>query len=127
MTERPPETAERRETVPGDGSASASSRQASEAEPAVQAWVWLFPMALLVLAIVSVPLMVLEPQGLPRFRALESELREIQHDNTGLAHEVRRLDAEVRQLRADPAAMERIARDELGMVREGELVFQFPE
>lgn len=92
-----------------------------------QAWVWLLPMALLVLAIVSVPLMVLEPQGLPRYRALEAELREIERDNEGLAHEVRRLDAEVRQLRTDPAAMERIARDELGMVREGELVFQFPE
>lgn len=90
-------------------------------------WVWLFPMALLVLAIVSVPIMVLEPQGLPRFRSLESELREIHRDNDGLAHEVRRLDAEVRQLRSDPEAMERIARDELGMVREGELVFQFPE
>lgn len=91
------------------------------------AWVWLFPMALLVLAIVSVPIMVLEPQGLPRYRSLEAELREIQRDNEGLAHEVRRLDAEVRQLREEPAAMERIARDELGMVREGELVFQFPE
>ncbi|MFO0714524.1 MAG: septum formation initiator family protein [Sandaracinus sp.] len=90
-------------------------------------WVWLFPMALLVLAIVSVPIMVLEPQGLPRYRSLEAELREIERDNDGLSHEVRRLDAEVRQLREDPAAMERIARDELGMVREGELVFQFPE
>lgn len=90
-------------------------------------WVWLFPMALLVLAIVSVPIMVLEPQGLPRYRSLEAEIREIQRDNEGLAHEVRRLDAEVHQLRRDPAAMERIARDELGMVGEGELVFQFPE
>ncbi len=97
------------------------------AEPRPPVWVWLFPMALLVLAIVSVPIMVLEPRGLPRFRALESELRDIERDNEGLAHEVRRLDAEVRQLRADPAAMERIARDELGMVREGEIVFQFPE
>jgi cell division protein FtsB len=47
--------------------------------------------------------------------------------NESLAHEVRRLDAEVRQLRSEPAAMERIARDELGMVREGEIVFQFPQ
>jgi len=84
-------------------------------------------MALLVLAIVSVPLMVLQPQGLPRYRALESELRQMHRGNEGLAHEVRRLDAEVNQLRTEPAAMERIARDELGMVREGEIVFQFPQ
>lgn len=104
---------------------SEPGRDRSSERPPV--WVWLLPMALLVLAIVSVPIMVLEPQGLPRYRALERELREIERDNEGLAHEVRRLDAEVRQLREDPAAMERIARDELGMVREGELVFQFPE
>lgn len=97
------------------------------AAPRPPVWVWLFPMSLLVLAIVSVPIMVLEPRGLPRYRALEAELREVERGNDGLAHEVRRLDAEVRQLRADPAAMERIARDELGMVREGEIVFQFPE
>jgi cell division protein FtsB len=84
-------------------------------------------MGLLILAIVSVPLMVLQPQGLPRYRALEAELRQMRRGNESLAHEVRRLDAEVRQLRSEPAAMERIARDELGMVREGEIVFQFPQ
>ncbi|GAB4195130.1 MAG: hypothetical protein OHK0013_01040 [Sandaracinaceae bacterium] len=108
---------------PDEGSGQAHAPRA-ESPPA---WVWLLPMAMLLVAIVSVPLMVLEPQGLPRYRALEAELREIQRENEALAHEVRRLDAEVRQLRTDPAAMERIARDELGMVRDGEMVFQFPE
>ncbi len=91
------------------------------------AWVWLLPLGLLVLAIVSVPILVLQPAGLPRYRALEGELAELRRGNEGLAHEVRRLGAEVRQLREDPAAMERIARDELGMVRSSELVFQFPD
>ena len=36
-----------------------------------------------------------------------------------------RLRIEVRRLRDDPAAVERIARDELGMVRKSEVVFQF--
>ena len=31
------------------------------------------------------------------------------------------------KLSDDPAAIERIARDELGMIREGEIVFQFDE
>jgi len=31
----------------------------------------------------------------------------------------------VRALRTDPKAVERVARDELGMIREDELVFQF--
>jgi cell division protein FtsB len=38
---------------------------------------------------------------------------------------VNRLRIEVTQLKDDPAAVERIARDELGMVRKSEVVFQF--
>jgi cell division protein FtsB len=33
---------------------------------------------------------------------------------------------EVRSLRADPLAVERVAREQLGMVREGEVVLRFP-
>ncbi len=39
---------------------------------------------------------------------------------------MRALEREVDALRTDPEAIERVARDELGMIREGELVFQFP-
>ena len=88
---------------------------------------FLLPFALLVTAIVAVPLRILDEQGLPRYRALTQELREVDAQNDRLAREVRDLDLRVEALRRDPAAIERIARDELGMIRDGELVFQFPE
>jgi cell division protein FtsB len=83
------------------------------------------PIAMLSLALVTVPVLVLAPEGLPRLRALERELDEVNADNQELRRDVAHLRIEVRRLREDPAAVERIARDELGMVRKSEVVFQF--
>mgnify|MGYP002780346935 CR=1 FL=1 len=86
---------------------------------------WWLPCGLLLLAVIAVPLRILEAEGLPRYRSLHRELLRLKHANLGLAVEVERLRQEVSALRSDPAAVERIARDELGMVREGEVIFQF--
>jgi cell division protein FtsB len=83
------------------------------------------PIAMLLLALVAVPVLVLEPAGLPRLRALQKELDGVNTDNDELRRDVGRLRVEVRELRDDPAAIERIARDQLGMVRKSEVVFQF--
>ena len=80
---------------------------------------------MLALALVAVPVLVLEPEGLPRLRALQKELDQVNTENDELRRDVGRLRIEVKQLRDDPAAIERIARDELGMVRKSEVVFQF--
>jgi cell division protein FtsB len=83
------------------------------------------PIAMLSLALIAVPVLVLEPEGLPRLRALQAELSSVDAQNDELRRDVTRLRAEVRLLRDDPAAIERIARGELGMVRKSEVVFQF--
>jgi len=88
--------------------------------------VWIVPFALLVLTIVTVPAHLLDRLGLPRYRALRDELGKVQSTNERLQREVRELSDETERLRGDTRAIERIARDELGMVREGEIVFQFP-
>ena len=80
---------------------------------------------MLSLALVAVPVLVMEPAGLPRLRSLEKEREEVEGENAELRREVTRLRVEVQRLRDDPAAVERIARDQLGMVRKSELVFQF--
>lgn len=92
-----------------------------------RAAVWLVPFALLVMAIVAVPLHILDEAGLPRYRVLEAELRQVEARNDRLRREVGSLKREVRALRTDPSAIERIARDELGMIRDEEIIFQFPE
>jgi cell division protein FtsB len=86
---------------------------------------WLLPFCLLVIAIVAVPLRILDEQGLPRYRALLAEKEQIHARNERLRREVRDLEREVHALRSRPETIERIARDELGMVRDGEIVFQF--
>jgi cell division protein FtsB len=84
------------------------------------------PIAILSLAIFGVPILVLAPEGLPRMRALERELSDVNVENENLRRAVTDLRGDVKRLRDDPAAVERIARDQLGLVRKSEIVFQFP-
>lgn len=88
---------------------------------------WILPLGLLLVAIVSVPVRILAADGLPRHRALEAKREELRRENERMRREVRALRREVAALRTDASAIERIARDELGMVRDGELIFQFEE
>lgn len=86
---------------------------------------WLLPFGLLLGAILVVPLRILDRQGLPRYRALRAELREVRALNEQTSREVRQMELSVRALKSDPKAIECIARDELGMLLRDELLFQF--
>jgi cell division protein FtsB len=83
------------------------------------------PIGILALALVGAPVLIFEPQGLPRMRTLEQELARVESENADLRRDIGTLRVEVRQLRDDPAAVERIARNQLGLVRKNEIVFQF--
>jgi cell division protein FtsB len=83
------------------------------------------PAGILGLALVAVPVLIFQPEGLPRVRALEHELDGVESENAELKRDVDKLRGEVQELRDDPAAVERIARDQLGLVRKSEVVFQF--
>lgn len=83
------------------------------------------PIGILVLATVGAPILIFEPQGLPRMKTMEQELARIETENADLRRDISTLRVEVRDLRDDPAAVERIARDQLGLVRKNEIVFQF--
>lgn len=83
------------------------------------------PVAILGVAVVAVPMLVFQNEGLPRMRSLQRELADVTRENAELRRDIGRLKAEVRDLRDDPTAVERIARDQLGLVRKSEVVFQF--
>ncbi len=83
------------------------------------------PIAMLALALVAVPVLILQPEGLPRLRALNKELGEVNAENEELKRDIAKLRLDVQKLRDDPGAVERIARDQLGLVRKSEVVFQF--
>ena len=89
------------------------------------AWLRGLPLAVLTMSLVAVPVLVLQPQGMPRMRALDKELRDVEAENADLRRDVGHLRAEVKDLRENPAAVERIAREQLGLVRKSEVVFQF--
>ncbi len=85
----------------------------------------LLPIAVLMLALIGAPLMIFSREGLPRLRGLERELDAVEAENRELGREIEELRGYVSRLRDDPAAVERIARDDLGLVRQSEIVFQF--
>jgi cell division protein FtsB len=83
------------------------------------------PILVLTVAAVSVPVLILNPEGWPRMRALEQELTRVERENEGLRSAIGQLRRDVKELRDNPAAIERIARDQLGLVRKNEVVYQF--
>ncbi|HVW24319.1 MAG TPA: septum formation initiator family protein [Polyangiaceae bacterium] len=87
----------------------------------------LLPVAVLAISAISVPVMILSPTGAPRLRALTEEKRRVDVEISRLGDQIRQLRAEVRQLKSDPASVEQVARDELGLLRRTEIVVQFAQ
>jgi cell division protein FtsB len=83
------------------------------------------PIAVLVVAVIGAPVLIFSPQGLPRLRGLQKELADVDDENAELRRDIDSLRGRVERLRDDPGAVERIARDDLGLVRQSEVVFQF--
>jgi cell division protein FtsB len=83
------------------------------------------PLAVLALAAISVPMMMLSATGLPRLQGLREEKVRADDEVSRLSQQIWELRAEVARIKDDPAAVERAARDELGLVRRTEVVFQF--
>jgi len=86
---------------------------------------WLLPLALILGAVVAVPILILGDEGLPRYRRLRYELEDARSQNRRLRHEIEGLREEIQALRTEPTALEHIARDELGMIKPDEVIFQF--
>jgi cell division protein FtsB len=85
------------------------------------------PLLVLGLAMVSVPLMMLSPAGLSRLNGLHLEKQRTDDEISHLSAQIQDLRAEVERIKDDPAAVERAARDQLGLVRRTEVVFQFKQ
>jgi cell division protein FtsB len=91
---------------------------------------WLFRLCLaaaLALCFGFLPYQVYGGEGLGRLHQLRRELDDLTARNRAMAEENERLRAEVHGLRYDLGAIERVAREELGLVKQDELVFQIEE
>ncbi|MCX8118189.1 MAG: septum formation initiator family protein [Desulfobacterota bacterium] len=64
-------------------------------------------------------------KGLLHLIRLKKELARIREMNLKLSEENEKLKEEIRRLRNDKGYIEEVARKELGLVKEGELLYQF--
>ena len=60
-------------------------------------------------------------------RRARSDAERLRKEIQQLNEENRQLAGDVRALKTDPAAVERVAREEMGLARPGELVFRLPD
>lgn len=88
---------------------------------------WFVSLCLLVFTIIAVTVSIFDEKSLPRYQSLRAQLERSNSNAKQLEREVEALKKQVARLREDPQAVERIARDELGMIRGDELIFQFPQ
>jgi cell division protein FtsB len=70
-------------------------------------------------------LLTLNPGGLFQWRELHREYYELMRKNQTLEQDNRLLYQEITRLRNDPKVIEHLAREELGLVREDELIIYF--
>jgi len=77
-------------------------------------------------AAIVVPVKIFDPNGLARVDRLQKELDALNEANTALRRENEALGREIHAFHSDPHYIEKVARDELGMVGIEEVIYQFP-
>ncbi len=83
------------------------------------------PVLAMVAATATVPILCLAPDALPRLGQLREEKARTVQQIHNISKEIQELRVKAERVRTNPAAVEQVARDELGLVRQTELVFQF--
>jgi cell division protein FtsB len=83
------------------------------------------PVCLLLLAAIFVPMKVFDPRGLDRVKKLERELEDLEETNAKIRRENDAFQLQIKSFHSNPNYIEKIARDELGMVGSDEVIYQF--
>lgn len=83
------------------------------------------PLLLLTCSATSVGWHIVADGTWSRMTMLRDEQAKAQGESSKLTEEIHQLRKQVAEAKGSPAAVERFARDELGLVRRNELVFQF--
>jgi cell division protein FtsB len=68
-----------------------------------------------------------DPEGLRKARRNERDAERLARENAALQARVQKLRREVKALSGDPAALEQAAREDLGYVKPGEIVYELDE
>jgi cell division protein FtsB len=76
--------------------------------------------------VVAAALAVYGGSGVLRVRAMQQDIHQLERELATLRTQTEKLTATIDKLRHDPAYIEKLAREDLGYVREGETVLKFP-
>ncbi|MGC4117850.1 MAG: septum formation initiator family protein [Myxococcales bacterium] len=77
------------------------------------------------IALVLAGLSAMDSRGLRRYRKLQGDIAELEEKRGALAAENEALRREIAALSGDTRALERAAREDLGLVRSSEVVYTF--
>jgi cell division protein FtsB len=67
------------------------------------------------------------PHGFIAMRRTQKEIEQVRDDIGRINDENKSLAGQVNSLKTDPQAIERIAREEMGLARPGELIYKLPD
>jgi len=79
-----------------------------------------------VVVLIAVGLAVYGSSSLVRVLQMRAEMDAMEKDVAALRKQTEQLSATVERLRTDPLLVEKYAREDLGLVREGDTVLKFP-
>ena len=80
--------------------------------------------ALLVLVLMHT---IFGPYGVVSMRRSQHEIQQLREEIDRLDRETEELSGEIRALQTDPAAIEKVAREDMGLARPGEMIFRLPD
>ena len=85
-------------------------------------------MQILMLALVALAIHdVFGPHGFIAMRRTQQEIEQVRDQIVKLNEENKSLSDQVTSLKTDPKAIERIAREEMGLARPGEIIYTLPD
>jgi cell division protein FtsB len=79
-----------------------------------------------VVVLIALGLAVYGSSSLVRVLQMRAEMEAMEKDVAALRRQTDQLAATVERLRTDPSFVEKLAREDLGLVREGDTVLKFP-
>ncbi len=81
----------------------------------------------ILLALYLLASFILGEMGLVKYYRMKSQYHALNEEIAHLRQDNAKLTKDVRSLKSDPACIERIARDKLGLARPGEIVYYYGE
>lgn len=87
----------------------------------------MLPASVLLAGLLGAPALLFSAGGLSRLDDLSEERRRVELEISRARKRIVHLRAEAQAIKSDPRAVERVARDQLGLVRPTEVVFLFDE